>query len=277
MSRIRTIKPKFFKNEDLAALSRDWRLLFIGLWTQADREGRLEDRPKRLKAELFPYDDDLDVNAGLGSLINAGFLTRYEVKGIRYLAVSRWLKHQRPQASEPPSELPAPLDDRKDHADHENDHVDHDHRKNDHEIAEQMSMIATISRRQEGKGVGEGNGKGSKDHARRARFERFWQSYPRKVAKDAAWRVWERLDPDDALTDVMLAEVQRQARSEQWREERFIPHPRTWLHQGRWQDAPTVKPLSPEQEHVKRSREVVRLIREEGLSPAEASARMGFK
>ena len=67
MARIRTIKPDFFTNEQVAALPYEWRLLFVGVWTQADREGRLEDRPMRLKAALFPY-DSIDVDAGLTQL-----------------------------------------------------------------------------------------------------------------------------------------------------------------------------------------------------------------
>ena len=49
MARARNIKPGFFKNEFLAEMPCEVRLLFIGLWTLADREGRLEDRPKRIK------------------------------------------------------------------------------------------------------------------------------------------------------------------------------------------------------------------------------------
>jgi hypothetical protein len=77
MARIRTIKPQFFKNEDIAELSAMTRLLFIGLWTQADRDGRLEDRPKRLKAEIFPY-ENFDIEKGLNELKSAGFIIRYK-------------------------------------------------------------------------------------------------------------------------------------------------------------------------------------------------------
>ena len=54
MSRIRSIKPEFFLDEELAELSPLTRLLFVGLWTLADCEGRLEDRPKRIRAQLHP-------------------------------------------------------------------------------------------------------------------------------------------------------------------------------------------------------------------------------
>jgi hypothetical protein len=75
LMRIRTIKPEFWKSEHLADLPPFARLLFIGLWNCADREGRLEDRPKRLKAELFPY-DDVDVDALLSVLAKWGFIVR---------------------------------------------------------------------------------------------------------------------------------------------------------------------------------------------------------
>ena len=45
MARIRTIKPEFFTSEDIVALSPLARLLFIALWCEADREGRLVWKP----------------------------------------------------------------------------------------------------------------------------------------------------------------------------------------------------------------------------------------
>jgi len=57
MARIRYLKPEFFKDEDLAVLLYETRLFFAGLWGLADKSGRLEDRPARLKAEIFPYDN----------------------------------------------------------------------------------------------------------------------------------------------------------------------------------------------------------------------------
>ncbi len=76
MARARIIKPTFFQNEDVAELPVVDRLLFIGLWMLADREGRLEDRPKRIKAQLFPY-DDLDVDTSLNRMRDARLIERY--------------------------------------------------------------------------------------------------------------------------------------------------------------------------------------------------------
>lgn len=59
MARIRQIKPEFYLDDELALCSRDARLLFPGLWMLADRAGRLENRPAKIKAQVFPYDNDV--------------------------------------------------------------------------------------------------------------------------------------------------------------------------------------------------------------------------
>ena len=109
MARARNIKPSFFTNEYLSDLQPLARLLFIGLWCYADREGRLEDRPKRLKVDILPY-DDCDVDKLLESLENSPdrFITRYEVDGKRYIQIENFTKHQNPHIKEPISTIPAP-------------------------------------------------------------------------------------------------------------------------------------------------------------------------
>ena len=107
MARARNIKPAFFKNEALAELPFEHRLLFIGLWTLADRCGKLEDRPRRIKMEVFP-EDDVDVDAALSELAAHGFVTRYEVLGVKVLRVNNFLKHQNPHPREKESALPDP-------------------------------------------------------------------------------------------------------------------------------------------------------------------------
>ncbi len=106
MPRARNIKPGFFKNEYLAELLPEARLLFIGLWTLADREGRLEDRPKRIKMEIFPA-DDFSVNDLLDSLHKAGFIMRYNADK-EYIQINNFVKHQMPHHKEVPSVIPAP-------------------------------------------------------------------------------------------------------------------------------------------------------------------------
>jgi hypothetical protein len=107
MARSRNIKPGFFTNDALAELPPLVRLFFIGLWTLVDRDGRAEDRPKKLKAECMPY-DDLDAEAAVSSLEASGFLVRYVSSGIKCIQVVNWHKHQNPHNKEQASSLPAP-------------------------------------------------------------------------------------------------------------------------------------------------------------------------
>lgn len=105
--RARNLKPGFFKNEDLLELPPLTRILFEGLWCMADREGRLEDRPKRIKIEVLPA-DDYDVDAALQSLHERGLIERYDAGGERCIQVTHFLKHQNPHVKEVPSTIPAP-------------------------------------------------------------------------------------------------------------------------------------------------------------------------
>lgn len=120
MARIRSLKIGFFHNEELCDLSPWHRLLFEGLWILADREGRLEDRPRRIKAELFPY-DEIDVEILLTDLARRGFLLRYDADGVPAIAIVNFLKHQRPNSKEAASDIPAPTCEQheKDRARHE--------------------------------------------------------------------------------------------------------------------------------------------------------------
>ncbi len=107
MARARNIKPGFFKNEDLADLDPLTRILFIGLWCLADRDGRLEDRPKRIRAEILPYDDG-SVEQMLSDLHSAGFIQRYVVENQAYISICNFVKHQNPHCKEAVSTIPEP-------------------------------------------------------------------------------------------------------------------------------------------------------------------------
>ena len=69
-------------------------------------------------------------------------------------------------------------------------------------------------------------------------FARFWTAYPRKVGKGAALKAWQRIKPDEALAARILASVEEHAATSEWQQDggQFIPHPRTFLAQGRWDD-----------------------------------------
>ena len=105
--RARNIKPALFKNEVLGKADPLYTILFEGLWCMADREGRLEDRPAKIKAEIFPYREQLDVEPLLDWLVEYKFVRRYATKCSPVIEVIEFLKHQHPHKNEPPSSLPA--------------------------------------------------------------------------------------------------------------------------------------------------------------------------
>jgi len=104
--RARNVKPSFFQNEQLAELPFEARLLFAGLWCLADREGYLEDRPKRIKMHIFPA-DMLDVEPLLVGLAEQGLIVRYGDAAGRYIHIPNFSKHQRPHINEARSKIPA--------------------------------------------------------------------------------------------------------------------------------------------------------------------------
>lgn len=109
MARARNIKPGFFKNYDLADLGPYAQLLFAGLWCLADKEGRLEDKPRFIKAEIFPY-YDCDVNGELTQLARLGFIHRYQADGMDLIEIANFVEHQSPHHTEKASKLPSRSD-----------------------------------------------------------------------------------------------------------------------------------------------------------------------
>ncbi len=241
MARARNIKPGFFKNEQLVELPYEYRLLFAGLWTLADREGYLEDRPKRIKMEIFPG-DDVNVEKGLSALESHGLILRYMVGEGRYIHICKFLEHQHPHHKEPASTLPKPG---------ASPGLDADATRVEPEIAAPCNSV------EPGASPGQARGKPGSDpsdslnlipdsikntsSARAdmpAGFLRFWSAWPksdRKVAKAECEKRW-RSRGLEADADRIVAHVEAMSRSKQWRDG-FEPAPLTFLNQRRWEDA----------------------------------------
>ncbi len=122
MARIRTIKPEFFLHDKLwecderVALEhgREYtgltRLLFIGLWCVSDREGRFVWRPRRIKAQVLPY-DDVSADVILQALAEDGFVVRYRLGDETYGAIPSFTDHQTVNQREAESRIPSPDED----------------------------------------------------------------------------------------------------------------------------------------------------------------------
>lgn len=106
MARKRTISPEFFTDEDIADMPPLLRLLFVGMWCQADKAGRMKDKPRTIQAQVLPF-DDVDIDASLNELARRGFIFRYTIDGTGYIQIRTWAKHQNPHHTERDSDLPS--------------------------------------------------------------------------------------------------------------------------------------------------------------------------
>jgi len=106
MARTRNIKPGFFLNDVLGECHPPGRLLFPGLSGQEDRNGGAEYRPRRIKAEILPF-DDADIDALVVELEARGFVVRFAANGSTWLRVVKFREHQTPHPREPAIEIPA--------------------------------------------------------------------------------------------------------------------------------------------------------------------------
>ena len=224
MARARNIKPGLYKNEDLAECSIWARYLFPGLWTLADREGRLEDRPKRIKGELLPFDAQ-DVEPLLHELSSQKFIVRYQIDGVSYIQISKFKEHQSPHYSEKKSVIKPPI------------------------LPENCSHIDELN---SGKTVPIKGGSQPPDSLipdslipdslekplsanADAAFSEFWETYPNKANKTAAKKSFLRINPDAELLLTLFNAISVQKTSDQWLRG-IIPHASTWLNNKRWQD-----------------------------------------
>lgn len=105
--RIRSIKPEFWESESLGRVSREARLLFIGLFSCCDDHGRARASSRLLASRLFPYDDDAlkKLPSWIAELQKEGCIRLYKANDECYLDIPKWLNHQKidkPSASKLP-------------------------------------------------------------------------------------------------------------------------------------------------------------------------------
>lgn len=96
MARIRSVHPSLFTDESWVSCSPLARILYIGLWTDADDQGLFEWKPLQIKMRLLPGDAG-EVVSMLAELEGVGLICAYEVDGKRYGAIANFRKFQRPQ------------------------------------------------------------------------------------------------------------------------------------------------------------------------------------
>lgn len=215
MARIRTIKPELPHSETLGRVSREARLLFVNLFTIADDAGRGRATSRLLASLLYPYDDDAGhlIDGWMSELRGVEAVRLYEANGIAYFDIPKWLEHQkidRPSASRIPlysDKFAKPREDA---------------RASD-ALPCTLDLVPTPLKPPKGGGV------------YTEEFLKFWEAYPHKVGKDAAWKAWKKRK-DRPIINAILASVEIYTRTKP--AEREWCNPSTWINQGRWNDAP---------------------------------------
>lgn len=107
----RMIDPAIWQSESMAGLTRDQRLLFIGLFSNADDQGRMRGNPNLIRSQVFPFDEDIttdDIRRDLQAIAKQDCIIIYEVEGKELIQLAHWWDYQSPQWAypskyEPPS------------------------------------------------------------------------------------------------------------------------------------------------------------------------------
>lgn len=104
MARRRMIDPNFWQSEDVSKLTIRQRLLLIGLFSNADDEGKLRGNPAFVRSLVFPYEDFTlrEIEQDLADTESIGSIHQYTVEGSKYIRLINWFKFQRvdkPQSS----------------------------------------------------------------------------------------------------------------------------------------------------------------------------------
>jgi hypothetical protein len=219
MSRSRNIKPGLWLNEDLAECSMAARYLFPGLWCLADKDGRIEYRPQRIKAQIFPY-DKICISSLVGELHGKKFISVYEYEGELFIQINNFLKHQNPHPKEKRLGYPEPVN----ICEYDGNLKQFNFTASRVEIPFPSSSLIPSSL--------------IPYSVPKVPFERFYILYPKKKAKEAAKKVWDKMKVDELLFAKIVTSLEAQKLTDDWLNDdgKYIPLPSTWLNGKRWED-----------------------------------------
>lgn len=247
--RIRSIKPEFYRSEDVARMDWQTRLVFIGLWSYVDDNGVGRDVERLIVADIFPLELDPTetlrrVSQSLSVLESGQQIIRYSHEGKPLLFIANWDRHQlvknpnnprnpRPDAAIRASAAPLPTT-----------------------YGEPTENLPTGTGEQRNRGTGE---QGIKDMLTGSavervidaeviedepkpktkvdpdRFEEFYAAYPRKMGKQKAVAKFKAAVKRASAQEIIDG-AHRLANDPNLPEQTYIPHPTTWLERNGWED-----------------------------------------
>jgi hypothetical protein len=255
MARARNIKPAFFADDELAELEPICRLFFVGLWTIADFKGDLEWRPKRIKAQILPY-DNADIEQLAINLDKSRFVTFYSVSGKTYLRINNFAKHQNPHPNEKKkgSEIPEYEEEHRQAIDSKEVAIDHDKsrlKRNDSTSDRADSLLLIPDSCSPIKNIDQPAAPPDRQVYTKE-FSHFWSHFPphfgAKGSKARAFDQFKKHKPDPSLITKMITEVSRQADEKQALADRNefyenFPHVERWIKNRRWEDDEQSPPI----------------------------------
>lgn len=232
MARARNIKPGFFLNPELSELPDRAKLLFIGIWCLCDSEGKMEWNPKRVRAELFPYDVDTDCTVLAQCLHDAGFIQTYVVDDEWYLYVPKFSKHQNTHIKEQPRGFP---------------NFSYTYIKAPCEYGASMVQKLPITESPILKSESPIPLSGEKwegDEKFNAIYELYKQANPTRCDVDEAYRVWRSPQYRVCINaNVIHASLPAFMSSSEWKKDggKMVPSFSKFLKDGMWRNPPACK------------------------------------
>jgi hypothetical protein len=220
MARSRMIKPEFWDDEKLAKVSRDARLTYIGLWNFCDDYGTTKANSLWLKSRIFPFDEKIalkDFERWISELIEIKRIFKFSENGDNFYYLPNFLKHQvinRPSKTRYPEPSVEILSYSLKAHGVLTDEVEVELEREKKEKEKEKASQADID------------------------FEKFYNSYPKKVGRIKAENVWKKTKSKMPPIEKIISKIEELKKSDQWTKDggEFIPHPATWLNRGGWDD-----------------------------------------
>ena len=246
--RIRSTKPEFWKSRRIASVSWDARLVLKGLESYVDDNGVGIDDIELIVSDVFPRDLFANpretvarVSEAISQLHQAGLVHRYSTDTDNLLYISWWEEVQR---------IDKPGKGRNPRPDGTFNYKDSVIRES---VANIPETLAPGTGEQGNRGTGEQGNRGTdkntcspatptSDRAPSSRFEEFWETYPRKVGKQKAIAKYAAAT-NRADEQAIIDGAHRLANDPNLPEQKFIPHPTTWLERNGWEDEPLPAPF----------------------------------
>ncbi|MDL2205344.1 hypothetical protein LJC33_00350 [Eubacteriales bacterium OttesenSCG-928-N13] len=254
-------------------------MLFYRLIVSVDDYGRYWATPEIVKGRLFPLANTTvtQVEDALNKLSTEGMIRVYEVDGKLYLELCNWTKFQTPRAAK--SKFPAAPVNTQGNQHSQTDVSDPqasvnkckqlladapDIRYSVFDIRNSISDIPplppkgedaidpsdAISNKPEPADAAPISSRRRKpsqlSKTQEARFNRFWEVYPKKVSIGDAEKAWAKVDPDDTLAERIIQAVTAAKRFDtRFREKQYTPHPASWLNGKEWMNEYQSRAASP--------------------------------